>query len=42
MRLPKRVQLYSFVLVYGYDGDGPGVDYKPKYDYFITKNVMKP
>ncbi len=35
--LPKRVQLWAFVLVYGSDGDGGSEEYSRKYDYFNEK-----
>jgi len=41
-KLPKRIQLFTFVLVYGYDGECPDRDYAEKYDYFVNKNKMRP
>jgi hypothetical protein len=36
-RMPKRLTLWCFVLVMGSDGNGPGEEYKIKYDYWCEK-----
>lgn len=40
-KMPKRLQLWCFVLVYGADGNGPGDDYNKKYDFFKAKHQIK-
>lgn len=37
--LPKRILLYAFVYVYGYDGNG--LSFKSKCDYFSEKHGLK-
>lgn len=36
--LPKRIQLWCFILVYGSDGNGPCEVYRDKYDFYKTKH----
>lgn len=38
--LPKRIVLWAFIRVHVADGEGPGNEYKEKYDYWIKSNNM--
>lgn len=39
--LPKRVQLWCFILVYGDDGCCPKSDYRDKYESFVAKHNLR-
>ena len=40
-KLPKKLQLWCFVLVYGADMEAPSSEYKTKYEYFKNKYNIK-
>jgi hypothetical protein len=40
-KLPKKIQLWCFILVYGADGECPSKDYAEKYHYFVKKYNIK-
>lgn len=39
--LPRRIQLWCFILVYGADGNGPDKTYENKYENFVIRYKIK-
>jgi len=41
VKLPKRLLLWCFIVVYGEDGECPSLEYKYKADYWSNKYNIK-